>query len=674
MSTLIITEKPSVAERIAKALGKPKKHMLRGAVYFQVGDIFIVPAVGHLYSLKEKNSGFWSYPVFDIEWAPVYEISKDSEFAKPYLENISEIAKRCDFFINACDFDTEGEVIAYNILRFACKVDPKSDKVKRMKFSTLTKEAIINAYKNLIPTPIGMALAGLTRHFLDWFWGINLSRALTLAVRKARGYTTLSIGRVQGPTLKILADREREIQNFKPEPYWELEIIVKKNGKKVTGKHINGKFWDKTQAEKAKNNCSSKAVVKKILSKRIIQTPPCPFDLTTLQTEAYRIFKITPQQTLEIAQNLYTNAYISYPRTSSQKLPADINFREIIKNLSKIDEYSNIAKELLSKSELTPTNGKKDDPAHPAIHPTGVIPEKLNSKEKKIYDLICRRFLATFSREMVKESRKVELVSGKEVFIIEGSSIIDPGWYSIYRYAKVKDEEIPNFNKGETLEVIKINLLEKETTPPKRYTPSSIVREMERKNLGTKATRSQIVEILFKRGYIRGESIEVTPLGLKVVETLEKYCPLVLSESLTRKFEKETQAIEEGKLESEKVIEEGKMTILKISQEFKNNEAKIGSELAEAFRKSNKETLGDCLKCSGSLVLRKSKFGGYFIGCDNYPECDFKLSIPKGDIKIAGSCKKCGYKKLKVRIKTKNKKRGYVVFCVNPECPTRRKN
>ncbi|RLI93765.1 MAG: DNA topoisomerase I [Candidatus Altiarchaeales archaeon] len=667
--TLIITEKPSVARRIANALGKPNKKIKRNVPYFQIDNVFIVPAAGHLYSLREKNPKGWRYPIFEIDWAPIYKISKESKFAKAYIDNISEIARECKFFINACDFDTEGEVIAYNILRYACNIDPSGDNVKRMKFSTLTRDAILNSYRNLIPSPINMAMAGITRHFLDWFWGINLSRALTLAIRRAKAYTTLSIGRVQGPTLKILVEREREIQNFKPEPYWELEILVEKDKEIIKGRHINGKFWDKKEVESARKNSKDTATVEKISKRKITQKPPNPFDLTTLQTEAYRIFRITPQKTLEIAQNLYTNAYISYPRTSSQQLPKDINFRKIIEKLSQLRDYEKFSEELLSKERLTPNNGKKTDPAHPAIHPTGVIPERLSTEEKRIYDLICRRFLATFYRNAVRQSQRVVLISGSERFLIEGITTIDEGWHPVYKYIKLKEEEIPEFSKGETLRVKDIKILEKETTPPKRYTPSSIVREMEKKNLGTKATRSQIVDILFKRGYIRGESIEVTPLGMKVVETLDKYCPLVLSETLTRKFEREMQDIEEGKRNSEEVIEEGKNTILKISEEFKKNEKNIGLSLADAFRKSGKEVLGKCLECSGNLVLRRSKFGD-FIGCDNYPECNFTISIPKGNVKVSGVCRKCGYRKLKLI--TKGKRRTFE-FCINPDCPSKKK-
>ncbi len=583
MATLIITEKPNVAERIAHAIGKGEERRLSkdGATYHQIKDIYIAPAVGHIYSLKEKTKAGWRYPVFDIDWAPSYTVNKNSEFTKKYLENLQYLAKKCDTFINACDYDIEGEVISFNVIKYACEVDPLSSKVSRMKFSTLTNDAIIHAYANQEKINKGMAEAGITRHKLDWFWGINLSRALTLSVRRARGYVTLSIGRVQGPTLRILASREDKIHAFKSEKYWEVEMISLKNADKISALHALDKIFENGKAEEIKKKCGDKAVVKDVKKRSEEQAPPTPFDLTTLQTEAYKQLSIDPRRTLEVAQELYTSAYISYPRTSSQQLPEGIEYAKIIKSLGSIKEYKESADLLLAKKKLKPNNGKKKDPAHPAIYPTGEIPGSLNEQAHKVYDLIVRRFLATFGEPAVRETVEIEFDNNSEAFIARGTRTTDKGWHTLYgRYAKFEEQELPAVEKGETLPVESVTVHEKETKPPKRYTPASIIKEMEKKDIGTKATRSQIVDILFKRGYVTGKAIEVTPLGLNVVKTLDKYCPDVLSEKLTRKFEQEMEEIEADKLQSEKVIEEGRETLIKISKEFKENESKIGEALA----------------------------------------------------------------------------------------------
>ncbi len=668
MSTLIITEKPNVAERIANAIGTPQKQRRKGINYYVVGDTFVAPAVGHIFTLAEKNKGPWRYPVFEIEWVPSCNVNKASEFTRNYLENIKFLAKDCNEFINACDYDIEGETIGFNVIKHACGHDPISNNVKRMRFSTLTRDSILNAYKHLEPIHKEMADAGLTRHILDWYWGINLSRALTLAIKSAGNYVTLSIGRVQGPTLKILAERDKEISAFNPESYWELWMLARKEKDRVKALHKEEKFWNKEKVEETRKRCGKTAKVVDVKKSHYTQLSPVPFDLTTLQTESYKHLKISPKRTLEVAQELYTNALISYPRTSSQILPPEINYLEIMRKLSGIPDYNDLIQLLLEKKKLKPHNGKKKDQAHPAIHPTGEVPRTLHGDPGRVYDLIIRRFLATFGEAAKRETVKVELDNNSEVFIAKGTRTIKKGWHIFYGpYVKFEEEELPELHKGDKLQVEKIILDGKETKPPKRYTPASIIRRMEKSNIGTKATRSQVLDILFRRNYLRGKSIEVTPLGMGVVDTLDKFCPEVLSEKLTRKFEQEMNQIESGKVKSEKVIDDGRIAITKISREFKSKEREIGISLSRALQKKEKKSLGRCPKCEGNLVLRKSRFG-YFVGCDNYPDCRFTISLPKGNIKVSGECKHCHYPTL-----TAYRRGKPFSFCINPECPSKRK-
>ncbi|MFC2162894.1 DNA topoisomerase I [Candidatus Altiarchaeota archaeon] len=670
MPTLIVTEKPNVAERIAKSLGDPVKKTGSGVAYYQVGDVYIAPAVGHLYGLKERNFKGWVYPVFDIEWVPSHTLNPSSKFTEKYLSSIESLAKKCDTVINACDYDIEGEVIGFNVIKHACHKDPYSSHVKRMKYSTLTRESILAAFGKLEKIDKGMAEAGITRHILDWYWGINLSRALSNSARKARKYVTLSIGRVQGPTLKILATREKLIKAFNPETYWQVELHCIKDKIGFIALHIEEKFSDPERAKKIKENCGPKATVTKVNTRKHKQTPPCPFDLTTLQTEAYRHHKIDPRTTLKISQDLYTSALISYPRTSSQQIPPDIDCRKIISDLRKLSAYEKLCETLLKNKALKPANGKKKDPAHPAIHPTGEKPGKLDGYHEKIYDLIVRRFLATFGDDAQRQTITADLDNNGEDFKTKGTTTLEPGWHVYYGpYAKFEEIELPNLAKGDIVDVKDIKLLEKETQPPKRYTPASIIREMEKKDIGTKATRSQIVDILFRRGYLDGRTIEVTDLGINVVDTLDKYCPEVISESLTRNFEQEMEKITAGKATMDDVVGQGRQMIEKISKEFKLNEEKIGASLGDSIVKSQRQanSLGPCKTCKGTLVIRKSRFGGHFIGCDAYPKCTFTLPLPKSPVKKTGTCKKCGYAIITAKPKGKRPWR----FCANPDCETR---
>lgn len=671
MPSLVITEKPNVAERIANSLGKATRKSEAGVSYYEVADTIVVPAVGHIYGLKESNYKGWIYPVFEIEWAPSHSINKTSAFTRKYLDNIRKLAKRCDRFINACDYDVEGEVIGYNVIKYACKADPHAKNVGRVKYSTLTQDSILAAFENVGPIDAGLADAGLTRHTLDWYWGINLSRALSNAARSAKRYATLSIGRVQGPTMKILAKREHSIQAFKSEKYWQVEMLCVKDTD-FPALHETEKFASADAAQAVKEKCGDKAEVKDVASRKYKQPPPYPFDLTTLQTEAYKHLNIDPRRCLEIAQDLYTNAYISYPRTSSQQIPDDIDCKKIIKDLKRQSEYGKLCDTLLEKKSLKPANGKKKDPAHPAIHPTGEVPSRLDSHHKKIYDLVVRRFLASFGDAAVRQSVTVKLDNNSEPFTAKGNTTVEKGWHIYYgQYAKFEENLLPQMAKGDVVAVKDVLVHEKETKPPKRFTPASIIKEMEKRNLGTKATRSQIVDILFRRGYVDGKPIVVSKLGLTVVDALTKYCPQVLSDKLTRKFEEDMEQIQEGKLSSQEVIDEGRKTLSTILAEFKENEKKIGQTLADSIVDARRKmaSLGPCPSCKNDLVMRKSRYGGQFIGCSNYPNCTHTWPLPKDPVRKTGECRECGFAIMTVRPKGKRMWK----FCVNQDCPTKKK-
>ena len=343
MVELIITEKPKAAQRIAEALadGKAIKKGERGVSYYEIThgkkDIIVGCAVGHLFGLaeKEKKKGM-RYPVFDVEWKPTYETSKTAAFSKKYYDMLVKLSKKADEFTVACDLDIEGEVIGFNILRFICK----QKDARRMKFSTLTKPDLVEAYEKVSPhIEWGMAHAGETRHELDWYWGINLTRALTSSIKKAGLFKILSIGRVQGPALQIITQREKEILAFKPQPFWQIDLHGEVKNGKLVAMHEKDKFWDRKEADKSYANAKGKnGTIAEVKKSQFQQAPPYPFDLTTLQTEAYRCFGAPPKTTLEIAQELYTSGLISYPRTSSQQLPLTIGSSKTLTALSQQHE------------------------------------------------------------------------------------------------------------------------------------------------------------------------------------------------------------------------------------------------------------------------------------------------------------------------------------------------
>ncbi|MEM3703616.1 MAG: DNA topoisomerase, partial [Candidatus Bathyarchaeia archaeon] len=361
---LIITEKPDAAQRIASALdlkGKVEK-MEDNGVPFYVAErdrqIIVVPAIGHLYTVAEERSGRNYYPVFSFKWVPRYLAERGAKQIRVWLETISKLAKDADVYIDACDYDIEGSIIGYCILKYAC--GNKEHIAKRMKYSTLTKEELEKSYTELLPKlDFGLIEAGKTRHEIDWLYGVNLSRALTIAAKDWSGrYATISTGRVQGPTLSFLVAREKLIRSFVPTPYWEVKAEVEIDGEVFEAEYEKDTIETRKEADAVVNECKGKnGTVESIEVKQFQQMPPTPFDIGSLQSEAYGLFGYTPRRTLDIAQRLYLDALISYPRTSSQKLPPAINYESILKSLSSVSEYKRLVGELLAKKELKPNEG-----------------------------------------------------------------------------------------------------------------------------------------------------------------------------------------------------------------------------------------------------------------------------------------------------------------------------
>lgn len=665
---LIVTEKPQAALKIADALGKSEKNNLHGIPYYEVNrngkKIIVACAVGHLFTLTQMQKGS-DFPVFDIKWVPNYFVKKN-DFTKKYYDTLLSFAKSAGSITIATDYDIEGEVIGLNVMRF---IYSQKD-ANRMKFSTLTKPELNSAYETKSSSiNWGQAIAGETRHYLDWFYGINLSRALMNAIKEAGRFKIMSIGRVQGPALNLIVQKERKIQEFVSQKYWQIFITIK-NSHEVELKY-NKDIFDKKELDKFKNLIGKNAIAETIKKEELLPPNP-PFNLTTLQMEAYRLYGITPTRTLQIAQSLYLAGLISYPRTSSQKLPDSIDYKDILEKLAKKFRVE----KLITKNK--PIEGKKTDSAHPSIYPTGEN-GTLNEEEEKIYNLIVKRFLCLFCDDAIIDNKIITARVDNLIFSTRGSEVRKKAWLEIYPY-KIKETELPDIN-GE-VKIINLRTEEKETQPPKRYSPASIVSELEKRNLGTKATRAAILETLYDRGYIKEKSIEATPLGISLISTLEKYSPIIIDEELTRKFEKEMDSILKSKKDFEKkenkVVEEAKETITEIAKDFEKNKKEIGKELVTAETKiweSEKEAnkLNICPLCQkGTLrIIYSKKTRRSFVACDKYPECRKTYSLPPNGLikKTDKICESCGFPML---MRLSKGKRPWI-FCFNNECESNKK-
>jgi len=661
---LIITEKPQAAAKIAKALGKAVQKNNSKVAYYEVdrngNDLVVACAVGHLFTLKQKEPG-QKIPVFDIEWIPNY-IARKKDFTKRYYDTILKLVKNAGSLTVATDYDIEGEVIGLNIVKFICG----QKDANRMKFSTLTEKELNDSYENKSKNiDWGQAIAGETRHYLDWFYGINLSRALMNSIKTTGKFRIMSIGRVQGPALNLIVKKEKEILAFKPKPYFQVFISIEDGKSKLELKHTKDIF-DKKELVSFENLKGKNAQVETKKSSQSLPPQP-PFNLTTLQTEAYKFYGITPSRTLQIAQSLYLAGLISYPRTSSQQLPDSIDYKTILKKVA--EKFK--AEKLITKSK--PIQGKKTDPAHPSIYPTGIF-QILSGEDEKIYNLIAKRFLSLFCDNAEIENKTINAKVEELLFNAKGVEIKKKAWMEIYP-SKLKENFVPDFD-GE-FEIKDSRIEEKETQPPKRYSPASIVSQLEKKNLGTKATRASILETLYSRGYVKDTSIKATALGISLIETLEKYSPIIVDEKLTRNFEIQMDSIQTAKKgfieKEEKIIEKAKKTITEISNQFEKHEVEIGKELLQANVKLREEqrkenSLNVCPVCGkGNLGITYSKkTRKYFVACDAYPDCKNTYNLPPNGMikKTEKVCEECGFPML---MRLAKGKRPWE-FCFNPKC------
>lgn len=758
--TLVVCEKPDAARRIAQALSS--SHLEKASefildkpalgntkikavtpIYSIKGtnhDNYVVcSALGHLYGLADRKGKRSEYPIFDVIWKPLSTKKIGSNFKKYpskqelVIHAISLLSQQATRFVHACDYDQEGEVIGYNILRYAC--GGKYETSLRAKFSTLTDEEIRNSFDNLLKPSKGLADAGVSRHLIDFIYGVNLSRALTQSYKisnDGKKYYNLTIGRVQGPTLAFVVDREIDIRKHIPVPYWTISAeFLERTGNKISANYIENKINTLAKARSIVDACTNQdGKITDIKDRTITINSPHPFNLGDLQNEAYRFFKFSPSYTLSIAEKLYINALISYPRTSSQKLPPSINYRKIITGVSNIrsslsgsksangksdieysagSPYGRLAANLLSQKYLSPNQGSKTDPAHPAIYPTGEQPKRrLEAVEFKLLDLIIRRFLATFG-DPAKAARTTLTISVKDehLFVAEEQKLVYDGWMYFYGPYSGKLRTSTNrdlFQKLQVGDLLKnngISMLENFSQPPARFNQASLLEKMEQEKIGTKATRSEIITTLFKRNYISntksksttnqkvGETssrfntgIEATELGFELVQSMRKHSPEIVSVQLTRSIEEQLEQVESGKVTSGYVTTVASNNLKRAIESFKGNELEIGSELSGAISTSNKKTegsieLGKCPVCStGTLkVIRSNISKKRFVGCTNYASGTCKATAPlpqKGPVKYGGkNCLQCRWPLVTTQF-VKYGRHSWT-FCINSQCPTKKK-
>ena len=580
-----IAEKPSVAKDIARILGATTSH----DGYMEGNGYQVTWTFGHLCTLKEPDDYTPMWKRWSLGALPMLpkrfgiKLIDDKGIIKQF-GIIERLMQAADGIINCGDAGQEGELIQRWVMQKAQAKCP----VKRLWISSMTDEAIREGFSTLKDQQEyqPLYLAGLSRAIGDWILGMNATRLYTLKYGQDR--QVLSIGRVQTPTLALIVNRQKEIDNFRPEPYWVLSTIYRDTLFTATA----GKFTGKEEGEKSFAKIADKPfTVTDVQKKAGREAPPHLYDLTSLQVDCNRKYSMSAETTLNVIQSLYEKKLTTYPRVDTQYLSDDIYPKcpATLKGLRGYEDFTlPLAGKPLAKSKKVFDSSKVTD--HHAIIPTGVPASGLTDLERHVYDLVARRFISVFYPDCKFSTTTVAGKVDDVDFKVSGRQILDPGWRVLYAKepqpadgdtAKAQDEErtLPTFTKGES-GPHSPTLTEKTTTPPKYYTEATLLRAMEtagkfvddeelraalkENGIGRPSSRANIIETLFKRRYIRRErkNIVATPTGIELIDTIKE--ELLKSCELTGIWEKKLRDIEHKKYDAGQFINELKQQITTI--------------------------------------------------------------------------------------------------------------
>lgn len=607
-----------------------------------------------------------------LVYAPIEKLPKE----KDIIRSLKNLAKKADSIVIATDFDREGELIGSDALMCIQDVN-KTAPVSRARYSAFTKEEITSAFNNLVDLDTNLAAAGGSRQDIDLIWGAVLTRYLTLV--KFAGYGNVrSSGRVQTPTLALIVARERERLAFVPEDYWVIKGAFDAGAQ--TGPtdgsgdlvfeagHEVSRFKDEASANAAMSHIEKalSARVASVEKKTRTVAAPVPFNTTSLMAAA-SAEGISPARTMRIAESLYMDGYISYPRVDNTVYPESLDLAETVKALEGNPAYVPYCKQLLSKGQLHATRGKKETTDHPPIYPTAAAtPDMLSAADYKLYNLIARRFLATLSEGAVVEGTKVTLDVAGENFVAKGDVLVKPGFREIYPYGLKKDETLPAMNEGEQIAFNGATCTKKQTEPPARYSQGKLIQEMEKLGLGTKSTRHSIIERLYQVKYIQNDPIEPSQLGMAVCDALEKFAPHIVHPEMTADLELKMDAIAAGETTKDDVVNTSRTLLSHELAALMPHSEEVNVALADAVAAD--AYVGKCPKCGKDLQIRASqKTRSMFIGCAGWPDCDVTYPLPKGKIEaVEEPCSTCGMPQVKVTAFRSKPK----TMCIDPNCAT----
>ncbi|WP_179345015.1 type IA DNA topoisomerase [Winogradskyella ursingii] len=650
-----IAEKPSVAREIASVLGASTKR----DGYFEGNGYAVTYTFGHLCTLYEPADYKPYWKSWDLNNLPMlpekFKVKvSDNDGIKKQFKIVKSLFDKAEVVINCGDAGQEGELIQRWVIN---KANYKGE-VQRLWISSLTTEAIKEGFNNLKPSKNydNLFYAGFSRSIGDWLLGINATRLYTV---KHGGYKqVLSVGRVQTPTLAMLVNRFKDIENFKPQPYWELQTMYRD----TLFSYEEGRFYKMEDGEVLANKVKDDDFeIVSVTKKKGTEYAPKLFDLTGLQVYCNKKFGFSADDTLKIAQKLYEKKAVTYPRVDTTFLPNDV-YPKVKRILQQLTDYKNLTAPLLDKKikKSSKVFNDKKVTDHHAIIPTG-IQTNLQYNEQQVYDIIVKRFIAVFYDDC-KVSNTTVIGKAAEVnFKTTGKEILSKGWRVVFDTSteldNQKDKMLPTFTKGEK-GPHQPSFLEKQTKPPNQFTEASLLRAMEtagkqveddelrdlmkENGIGRPSTRANIIETLFRRKYIKRNKKQIIPTitGIQLIDTIQN--ELLKSAELTGTWEKQLKDIEKGDISAAAFIKGMKRMVDALVYEVRSEKVEtrisaVNNKPAQSSKKKKKSNLkqlvgSSCPKCkSGELIKGKSAYG-----CNLYGKtCDFTLPFKFADKSIS---------------------------------------
>ena len=664
--TLIIAEKADAARRISYFLsdGGSKQKKAKGLSYIEFGEgdrTVVIPLSGHIIEIdfpKELND----WKSVNLSTLVDSKILKNVKNRTAY-NTLKHFAPEADRIIIATDYDREGELIgveALDIILSEIRHLDRKPQILRAKFSALTGEEIRQAFSDPITVDYNLADSAEAREEIDLIWGAVLTRFFSLAAHRY-GKNFLSIGRVQTPTLALIVKREKEIMEFKPEPYWRILVTFFKKGA-FQGEYEGGNIREEETARNIFNAINGKDGVTKEFEKHLERIgKPSPFNTTDFLREASRI-GVPPAKAMSIAELLYTRGYISYPRTDNTVYQRSISLRSVLNKLVG-SEFSEDVKKVLSQEKIVPSRGRTEAMDHPPIYPVNAVKKGvLKGDYAKIYELILRRFLATLYIAGEREIKEALITIGEHNFKTRGVRITNPGWLELYPYRRIEEFYHPDLEKGEAVKATEWNMVKEETKPPRRYDMASLLKTMEELSLGTKSTRHDIIGKLQDRGFIEGNPVKPTNLGIGLIDSVTTVKSRISEPEMTAELEGEMDRIAGKEMKKEDVVAQSRTMLHSVLSDFKNRESDIKDTINVSLKRG--EILGKCPFHDRNIILLKNR-DFYTVKCED-ESCRINFNMPGRSLiqLLEDRCPICSLPKIKVIRKGQSPD----IRCINPKC------